>query len=116
MWRTSNWFIPLILSARKAGPDHWRIQERNPLGPSSFRVWYSMHVHVEANGDMVGEVRLLGVRLHSVMSFESVDDGTQVVERVRIVAPRPLIGNMHRESLKAHEEMLAAIRRHFEQR
>jgi hypothetical protein len=107
---------PLILAVRKVGLDLWRVQERNPLGPFSFRVSYSMRVHVEANGDMVGEVRLLGVRLHSVTSFESVDGGTQVVERVRIVAPRPLTGNMHRESLKAHEEMLAAIRRHFEQR
>lgn len=108
---------PLILTARKVGPDHWRVQERNPLGPLSFRVWYSMHVHVEANGDMVGEAGpFLGARLHNVVSFESVDGGTQVVERLQIVAPRPLIGNMHSKSLKAHEEMLTAIRRYFEQR
>jgi hypothetical protein len=106
---------PLILAARKVGPDHWRVEERNPLGPLSFRVWYSMHVHVEANGDMVSEARLLGVRLHSVVSFESVERGTQVVERLRIVGPRPLIGNIHSKSFKAHEQMFAAVRRHFEQ-
>lgn len=108
---------PLILTVRKVGPEHWRVQERNPLGPLSFRVWYSTHVHVEANGDVVGESRLfLGVRLHDIVSFESVDGGTQVIERLRIVAPRPLAAYTHREAVKAHEEkMLGAMRRHFEQ-
>jgi hypothetical protein len=85
-----------------------------PFGGLPFRVWYSSRVRVEANGDVVGESRLfLGVRLHNVVSFESVDGGTQVVEPLRIVAPRPLAAYTHREAVKAHEEMLAAIRRHF---
>jgi hypothetical protein len=107
---------PLILTVREVGPGHWRVQERNPLGPLNFRVWYSARVHVAANGDVVGESRLfLGVRLHNVVSFESVGDGTQVVERLQIVAPRPLADHTRREAVKAHEEMLTAIRRHFEQ-
>jgi hypothetical protein len=107
---------PLILTVRKVGPEQWRVQERNPLGPLSLRVWYSTHVHVETNGNVIGESGLfLGVRLHDVVSLESVEGGTQVTERLRVVAPRPLGAYTHREAVKAHEEMLAAMRRHFEQ-
>lgn len=108
---------PLILTVREVAPGQWRVQERNNLGPLSFRTWYSVKLDVGPDGDVVGESHAhLGVRLHDVVSFEAVDGGTKVVERVRIVAPRPLIGYAHREALKAHEEMLAAMRRHFEQR
>ena len=107
---------PLILTVRQVDPERWRVQERMPFGGMPFRVWYSSRVLVGANGDVVGESRLfLGVRLHVVLSFESVDGGTQVVERLRIVAPRPLAAYAQREAVKAHEEMFAAIRRHFEQ-
>jgi hypothetical protein len=107
---------PLILTVCQVDPERWRVQERMPFGGMPFRVWYSSRVRVEANGDVVGESRLfLGMRLHVVLSFESVDGGTQVVERLRTVALRPLAAYTHREVVKAHEEMLAAIRRHFEQ-
>jgi hypothetical protein len=108
---------PLILGVREVAPGQWRVQERNTFGPLSFRTWYSANLRVGADGDVVGESKAhLGVRLHDVVSFESVDGGTRVVERVRIVAPRPLIAYVHREAVTAHEKMLAAMRRHFEQR
>ena len=107
---------PLIVTVRRVDPERWRVQERMPFGGLPFRIWYSARVRVEANGDVVGESRLfLGVRLQNVVSFESVDGGTQVVERLRIVAPRPLAAYTYHEAVKAHEEMLAAIRRHFQQ-
>lgn len=108
---------PLILEVREVAPGRWRVRERNNLGALGFRTWYSVNLHVGADGDVVGESQAhFGVRLHDVVSFESVDGGTTVVERLRLVAPRPLIGYAHREAVKAHESMLAAMRRHFEQR
>lgn len=48
------------------------------------------------------------------MSFVPDDGGTRVTERIRISAPRLLAGVTVREAVKAHAEMLAGIRRHFE--
>jgi hypothetical protein len=108
---------PLILTVREVAPGRWRVRERNTFGPLSFRTSYSVQMDVDADGDVVGESQAhLGVRLRDVVSFEAVDGGTKVVERLRLVAPRPLIGYAHREAVKAHEEMLAGMRRHFEQR
>jgi hypothetical protein len=108
---------PLILSVREVAPGRWRVQERNALGPLGIRTWYSVQLSVDADGDVVGESQAhLGVRVHDVVSFEAVDGGTKVVERLRLVAPLPLIGYAHREAVKAHEKMLAGMRRHFEQR
>jgi hypothetical protein len=42
------------------------------------------------------------------------DAGTRVSQRIRIAAPRPLAAMTTREGIKAHIEMLAGIRRHFE--
>jgi hypothetical protein len=104
------------VTVRQVDPERWRVQERMPFGGLPFRVWYSSRVRVEANGDVAGESRLfLGVRLHVVVSFEAVD-----------AAPSSWsgYGPSHRgrwrhiriaKRCKAHEEMLAAIRRPFEQ-
>ncbi|MGA5465699.1 SRPBCC family protein [Mycobacterium sp. NPDC050041] len=108
---------PLILAVREVAPGHWRIKERNTFGPLSFRTSYTANLRVGADGHVVGDSQAhLGVRLRDVVSFDAVDGGTRIVERVRIVAPRPLIGYAHREAVRAHQEMLAAMRRHFEQR
>jgi hypothetical protein len=48
------------------------------------------------------------------VSFEAIDGGTRVTERIRIAAPRPLAPVTTREAVKAHIAMLAGIRRHFE--
>jgi hypothetical protein len=47
------------------------------------------------------------------VSFDPLDGGTRVVERLTIEAPRPLAAITTREAVKAHTEMLAGIRRHF---
>jgi hypothetical protein len=48
------------------------------------------------------------------VSFEPAGGGTRVTERIRIAAPRLLSSITIREGVKAHIEMLAGIRRHFE--
>jgi hypothetical protein len=48
------------------------------------------------------------------VSFEPVDNGTRVTERIRITAPRLLAPLTTREAVKAHIAMLAGIRHHFE--
>ena len=55
-----------------------------------------------------------GVRLRGTVSFDPVDGGTRVTERIRIAAPRLLAGVTIREGVKAHIAMLAGIRSHFE--
>ncbi|BCI92167.1 hypothetical protein NIIDMKKI_73730 [Mycobacterium kansasii] len=48
------------------------------------------------------------------MSFEPIDTGTRLTERIRITAPRLLAAFTTREAVKAHRAMLSGIRRHFE--
>jgi hypothetical protein len=55
-----------------------------------------------------------GVRLRGTVSFQPSEDGTRVTERIRFAAPRLLAAVTIREGVKAHIEMLAGIRRHFE--
>jgi len=47
-------------------------------------------------GDSRGQAVPAGA-VHSVVSFERVDDGTRVVERLRTIAPRPLAAYTNRE-------------------
>jgi hypothetical protein len=48
------------------------------------------------------------------VSFEPTGSGTRVTERVGIEAPRPLLSVTVCKAVEAHTEMLAGIRRHFE--
>jgi hypothetical protein len=74
-------------------------------------------MHVRAQGDVLTEAaRSPWVRLRGTVTFEPIDAGTRVVERIRIAAPRPLAAITTREAVKAHVAMLSGIRRHFESR
>jgi hypothetical protein len=55
-----------------------------------------------------------GVRLRGTVSFEPIETGTRITERIRITAPVPLAAFTTREAVEAHIAMLAGIRRHFE--
>jgi hypothetical protein len=95
----------------------YRVQDRIPLGPFTLRTGYTVRLNVPATGDVTAEARQFpGVRLSSTVTFEHVDAGTGVTERVRIQAPRPLAAITTREALKAHIAMLSGIRRVFEGR
>lgn len=93
----------------------YRVIDRIPLGPLTIKVTYRARLRVRAGGDVLTEAdQSPGVRLRGTVSFTPVPGGTRVTERVRISAPRPLAALTIREAVKAHIEMLAGIRRHFE--
>jgi hypothetical protein len=114
---------PLIVSvqatSRTETPEgylqSYRVVDRIPLGPLTMRITYRARLHVRTDGDVLTEAdQSPGVRLRGAVSFEPIDAGTRVTERIRIAAPRPLAAVTAREGVKAHIEMLAGIRRHFE--
>ncbi|OBI83806.1 SRPBCC family protein [Mycobacterium sp. 1245805.9] len=114
---------PLIVSvqatARTDTPDGYlqayRVVDRIPLGPFTMRITYRARLHVRSDGEVTTEAdQSPGVRLCGTVSFAPIDGGTRITERIRIAAPRPLAAVTTREAVKAHVEMLAGIRRHFE--
>lgn len=114
---------PLIVSvetvSRSETPDGYqqtyRVVDRIPLGPFTIRTGYQARLRVPVNGDVLTEAdQSPGVRLRGTVSFDPVDGGTRVTERISITAPRLLAGVTIREAVKAHVKMLAGIRTHFE--
>jgi hypothetical protein len=114
---------PLIVSVRATDrsqtPDgyrqSYRVVDRIPLGPFTMQIAYVARLHVPTNGDVTTEAdQSPGVRLRGTVSFEPIDAGTRVTERILFTVPRPLAPLTIREGVKAHIEMLAGIRRHFE--
>ena len=114
---------PLIVSvetvSRSETPEgyqhSYRVVDRIPLGPLTIRTTYHARLRVPINGDVLTEAdQSPGVRLRGTVSFDPVDGGTRVTERISITAPRPLAGVTIREGVKAHVKMLAGIRSHFE--
>ena len=113
---------PLVISVQVTGRDQtedahtviYRVRDRIPLGPFTVKVAYTARVHVPSHGDVLTDAQQFPrVRLRGVVSFDGVDGGTRVTERLVITAPRPLAALTVREAVRAHAEMLAGIRRHF---
>lgn len=93
----------------------YRVRDRIPLGSFALRVSYWARVEVPVRGDVHTEARQFpGVRLHGTVTFEPIDSGTRLTERLRIAAPRPLAVMTQREAVNAHTAMLAGIRDHFQ--
>lgn len=93
----------------------YRVVDRIPLGPLTMKIIYQARLQVPAAGDVLTEAdQFPKVRLRGTVSFEPIDAGTRVTERIRIAAPRLLAPVTTREAVKAHITMLAGIRRHFE--
>jgi hypothetical protein len=114
---------PLIVSVRATSRTEtpggyrqsYRVVDRIPLGPFTIKTAYRARLHVRADGDVVTEAdQSPGVHLRGTVSFEPMDGGTRLTERIRIAAPRPLAAVTTRAAVKAHIAMLAGIRRHFE--
>ena len=117
---------PLIVSvhaeSREETPDGYRqsysVIDRIPLGPFTMQITYRARLHVRSDGPPLTVSteadQSPGVRLRGTVSFEPIDGGTRVTERIRFAAPRPLAAITVNEGVKAHIEMLAGIRRHFE--
>jgi ligand-binding SRPBCC domain-containing protein len=115
---------PLVMSVRTVSrtetPDGYeqtyRVQDRLKRGPFALRIGYTARLHVPAGGDVTTEAHQFPrVVLRGVVSFDETGEGTRLTERINIEAPSPLAGVTTREAVKAHIEMLAGIRRHFEQ-
>lgn len=113
---------PLVVSVRTVARTErsdgyeqtYQIRDRIPLGPFTLRTRYVAVLDVPAMGDVIADSRQFpAVRLHTVVSFDAVDGGTRVTERMRIEAPRPLAAVTVREAVHAHTEMLSNIARHF---
>jgi hypothetical protein len=93
----------------------YRVVDRIPLGPLTMKITYTARLQVPIDGDVLTEAdQSPGVRLRGTVSFEPAGAGTRVTERIRFAAPRLLSSITIREGVKAHIEMLAGIRRHFE--
>jgi hypothetical protein len=114
---------PLIVSVesveRSPTPDgyrhSYRVVDRIPLGPFTMPITYRALLQVRRDGDVLTEAdQSPGVRLRGTVSFEPIDAGTRITERIRISAPRLLAAMTKREGVKAHIAMLAGIRSHFE--
>jgi Polyketide cyclase / dehydrase and lipid transport len=114
---------PLIVSVEETSrvetPDgyhqSYRVVDRIPLGPFTIQTSYQARLHVPAAGDVLTEAdQSPGVRLRGTVSFEPIEGGTRVTERIRFFAPRPLAAITVREGVKAHIKMLAGIREHFQ--
>ena len=114
---------PLVVSvqtiSRSQTPDGYqqtyRVRDRIPLGALAIRISYWARVEVLAHGDVITEARQFPrVRLNGTVTFEPIDSGTRLTERLRIAAPRPLAAMTQREAVNAHIAMLAGIRSHFQ--
>jgi hypothetical protein len=114
---------PLVVSvqtiSRSQTPDGYqqtyRVRDRIPVGVVALRVSYWARVEVLSHGDVITEARQFPrVRLNGTVTFEPIDSGTRLTERLRIAAPRPLAAMTQREAVNAHIAMLAGIRSHFQ--
>jgi hypothetical protein len=93
----------------------YRVRDRIPLGVLALRVSYWARVEVPARGDVLTEARQFpGVRLCGTVTFEPIDSGTRLSERLQIAAPRLLAAMTQREAVNAHTTMLCRIRNHFQ--
>jgi hypothetical protein len=92
----------------------YRVRDRIPLGPVTMPITYTARVDVPDSGDVRTEARQFPwVRLDGVVSFDEVEAGTLITERLRIEAPHPLAAMTVRQAVAAHVEMLAGVRRTF---
>ena len=114
---------PLVVSVRTVDRSEtadgyvqtYRVSDRIPLGPLRLRTSYVAQLSVPVTGDVSSEARQFPrVRLRGSVTFEPTPTGTRIVERIRIEAPWPLASVTTRKAVEAHTEMLAGIRRSFE--
>ena len=113
---------PLVVSVRTVSRTEradgyvqtYEIRDRIPLGPLTLNTRYVAVLDVPHTGDVIADSRQSpGVRLHTVVSFDAVDGGTRITERMQIEAPLPLSAFTVREAVNAHAKMLSNIQRHF---
>jgi len=93
----------------------YRVRDRIPVGPLSIRITYWARVEVAGHGDVITEAHQFPrVQLNGTVTFQPIESGTRLTERLRIAAPRLLAAMTQREAVNAHIAMLAGIRSHFQ--
>jgi hypothetical protein len=114
---------PLVVSVERTArtetaegyEQEYRVRDRIPLGPMAIGITYVARLHVWPDGAVTTEARQFPrVHLDGMVTFEPIDGGTRLTERIQITAPRLLAAMTAREGVKAHIAMLAGIRKHFE--
>lgn len=114
---------PLVISVRTLSRSEtadgyqqtYRVRDRIPLGMLAIRITYRARVEVPTRGAVITEARQFPcVRLNGTVTFEPIDSGTRLTERLSIAAPRPLAAMTTREAVNAHIAMLSGIRNHFQ--
>jgi hypothetical protein len=114
---------PLVVSVRTISRTEtsdgyeqiYRVADRIPLAMITLPISYRARLRVPAHGDVLTEARQFPrVRLYGQLTFEPIEAGTRIIERLHITAPRPLAAVTAREAVDAHRAMLAGIRRHFQ--
>lgn len=115
---------PLVVSVRSIDRSEtaggyvqtYRVVDRIPLGPLRLRTSYVARLHVPVSGDVLSEARQFPrVRPAGTVAFEPIATGTHLTERIRVEAPWPLASATTSKAVEAHTEMLAGIRRRFEE-
>lgn len=93
----------------------YRVRDRIPFGALAIRISYWARVEVPVRGNVLTEARQFPwVRLRGAVTFEPIDSGTRLTERLQIAAPRLLAPMTRREAVNAHIAMLSGIRDHFQ--
>lgn len=111
---------PMIVAVHELDPLYWAdgttqrryaITDRMRLGPLTLRFTYLATISEDASGELVSDAyQRPRVHLHNTTRCEASDAGTLVRERVRVEAPRPLVGFVLRQAQVAHHEMLANLK------
>lgn len=113
---------PLVVSVQRVSRNEtvdgyqqtYRVRDRIPLGGVDLRVSYWARIEVRACGEVLTEAHQFPrVRLLGTVTFEHVESGTLLTERLQISAPRLLAPMTRREAVNAHAAMLSGIRSHF---
>jgi carbon monoxide dehydrogenase subunit G len=113
---------PLIVAVRRLDRtptvdgyrQDYRITDRIPFGPFSFRTSYRVRMSVPASGDLTAEAHQFPrVRLRTAVTFAPTSAGTRITEHIAIEAPRLLAAVTARKAVAAHREMLVGMRRLF---
>ena len=93
----------------------YRVSDRIPLGPLRLRTSYVARLQVPMAGDVSTEAPAVPSSAAARQRCLRTDTtGTRIVERVQIEAPWPLASVTIRKAVEAHTEMLAGIRRAFD--
>ncbi|WP_327147916.1 SRPBCC family protein [Nocardia sp. NBC_01329] len=94
---------------------NYRVTDRMPFGPFSYRITYRVRSRETEDGSLVVDAyQFPRVHVHSEVQFAEHDSGTLVTERLRLGAPWGLLGTVRRHGVAAHVTMLDNLHHLFD--